>query len=167
MTMKKYLTGKLSPQYKAIQQNIPSLTGRLKSNEGTRSNLIDKLSGMDWFLQGASETPRDLINLVLEKIERKATNYDQFIDMLEQAGGAEDIVEILLGDNYSNGFCCSLYSIHNVCFSFLYYYIQCHFKHLGLFKYSGIFRIGIQTGSKGEGGRRLRVQPSPLLLPFH
>ena len=100
MTIKKYLTGKLTPQYKTIRQHYASLTGRLKSNAGTRSNLIDELSGRGWFLQGASESPRDLINLVLEKIERKATNYDQFIDMLEQAGGAEDIVEILLGDCY-------------------------------------------------------------------
>ena len=125
MTIKKYLTGKLTPQYKTIRQHYASLTGRLKSNAGTRSNLIDELSGRGWFLQGASESPRDLINLVLEKIERKATNYNQFIDMLEQAGGAEDIVEILLGNIIICYFivfiASSLHcSLPNVCFSFLY-----------------------------------------------
>ena len=89
--------GTHSLQYKSIQKHYASLTGLLKINAGTKSNLTDQLIAKGWLVPGSSATPNNLIDVVMERIKHSATFYDDFIVMLQQCGGAEHIVDDLLG----------------------------------------------------------------------
>ena len=90
--------GVLSPQYKSVHKKYASLTGLLSANEGTRENLTDQLTFKHWLAPGSSsQSSQTLINLALERIKYKATEYDDFITMLQQSGGANLIVDDLLG----------------------------------------------------------------------
>ena len=89
--------GNQSPQYKSIQKHYASLVGLLKINSGTRSNLTDQLTTKGWLVPGSSATPNNFIDLALERIKYNATEYDDFITMLQESGGAEHVVDDLLG----------------------------------------------------------------------
>ena len=89
--------GKLTPQYKCVQQNYAKLTELLQTIPGIRTNLTAQLTAEGWFVPGSPNGPTDLVNLVLTTIQHNAAEYDNFIAMLQQCGGAEHIVTALLG----------------------------------------------------------------------
>ena len=87
--------GNQSLQYKCVQMHYASLTGLLNTSAGTKSNLTDQLTAKGWLVPGSSESPKDLINLVLERIKYNPTQCYDFIAMLHQSGGAQHIVDTL------------------------------------------------------------------------
>ena len=94
--------GKLTPQYICVQKNFAKLKGLLQVNAGTKSNLSDQLTAKGWLVPGAPDEPKDLVNVVLERIESNATAYNDFIAMLQECGGAGHIVTALLGAMHYN-----------------------------------------------------------------
>ena len=89
--------GNQSLQYKSIQKHYAKLTGLLRINEATKSNLTDQLIAKGWLGPGSSATPNNLIDVVMEMIKHSATFYDDFIAVLQQCIGAQHIVDDLLG----------------------------------------------------------------------
>ena len=84
-----------TPQYKCVNGKFQDLTRYLR-NQGSRMNFIGELTGRSWFTEGDTEDAMALSNLVKRKIQDRAANYDDFIEMLEQSGGADDLVADLI-----------------------------------------------------------------------
>ena len=87
-----------TPQYKRVRKNYATLTGFLQNHQQVKQNLFNEFVAKNWTLPG--DCPSEggvLINIAMERIKTKPTEYDIFLSILEQIPGTDNILEILKG----------------------------------------------------------------------
>ena len=96
-TVDKASKGIQTPQYKCVQENYPRLTDHLRINAQTKVQLFGLFIAKGWCDAGNCPSENVLINIVLNRIKDKSTEYGVFISMLEQIPSMENIVKDLKG----------------------------------------------------------------------
>ena len=87
-----------TPQYKRIRKNYDVLTSFLEANETAKNGLTRKYKAKGWLPSHARPSEDELISQVMGRIEVSPKVYDEFIAILKEVVGTEDIVKVLTGN---------------------------------------------------------------------
>ena len=74
-----------------IEANLSAIISALKTNKSARDSLILRLHNQQWIDIGDELSPKELMKVVLCRIERNASDYDAFISVLSSVTGLESI----------------------------------------------------------------------------
>ena len=86
-----------TPQYKSVQENYATLTEFLRINKQAKQTLFDEFVAKNWTGPGDCPSEGALVNIAMERIKLKSTEYDVFLSILEQIPGTDEILEKLKG----------------------------------------------------------------------
>ena len=82
-----------------MNTNRSKITGVLKANPTTSQTLKQKFKGKSW-LEPTDDPDEDkLVTLILNRIEHDVNQFKEFINMLKEIVGTDQIVGILTGMN--------------------------------------------------------------------
>lgn len=90
--------GRRSTEYKCVQSKYSRLTGHLKMNKQDLKDLFDKFIAQGWHGPGDCPGENALINIALQRIQDNPTELKEFIEMLEQITGMNNITNDLKED---------------------------------------------------------------------
>ena len=88
---------RVSPQYKAVLSHLEVLTTTLRVTPDAESTLLQKFQELTWLAIGAKVSAKDLVTLVLNRIENDVKDYEVFINMLGSITGMKTVVNKITG----------------------------------------------------------------------
>lgn len=92
-------SGKNSPEYRSVNINRSSITDALKSNPYASKTLKQKFKEK-WWLERADDPDDDeLVTLILSRIENDVNQFEEFLGMLRNIAGMDQIENILKSKN--------------------------------------------------------------------
>ena len=88
-------SGKDTPKYKKVLSKIPEITSTLKQLPGAKEQLSELYKKNRWIPMEADATEMNLVNIALERIQLKSSQFEVFVGMLKEITGMDLIVETL------------------------------------------------------------------------
>ena len=88
-------SGKDSPQYKIVKDNLKHIVGTLKTNTAAHDALRMSVKSKGWLEVHDKPRAEDLVSIILNRIEHNASDYDMFMDMLCSTDGMDLIARRL------------------------------------------------------------------------
>ena len=89
-----------SNKYQRVKGNMDKITKALVATPGAKETLSAKCKQNNWFQVTADPSEKELVELVLVRIEQSTDQFDVFVSMLEEIAGMDQIVDCL---NYYTG----------------------------------------------------------------
>ena len=90
-------SGKNTPEYQRVMNNLSSITEALQLNPHASQSVRQKFKEKGWLSIAANSTEQELVALVLGRIELDASQYGEFIAILNDVPGMDLIVKKLYG----------------------------------------------------------------------
>ena len=88
--------GKHTREYKVVLRNLSTITNTLECNHKGKENLMIKFKEKEWIDPYVTEcSEQELVLNVLRRIELDMHTLDEFIEMLRNIVGLEQIVDVL------------------------------------------------------------------------
>ena len=87
--------GKDTPEYQRVLNNMEDITRALSTTPGAEEALSLKYKQKRWCDASASTSEKELVQLVLVRIEQNADQFYVFTSMLEDIPGMDQIVKFL------------------------------------------------------------------------
>ena len=88
-------SGKDSPQYKIVKENLKHIVTTLKCNTAAHDTLKISMKSEGWVAIYDNPTADNLVPIILNRIELEAGNYDVFMRMLRDTDGMDQIAKKL------------------------------------------------------------------------
>lgn len=88
-------SGRDTPKYKKVLSKIPKITSTLKQVPGAKAQLSELYKKNRWIPMEADATETELVNIALERIQLKSSQFELFVGMLKEITGMDLIVETL------------------------------------------------------------------------
>ena len=89
--------GKDTSKYQRVKGNMEKIIKALVVTPGAKEVLSIKCKNNNWFQVTANPSEKDLVELVLVRIEHSADQFDVFVSMLKDIEGLDQIVKSLTG----------------------------------------------------------------------
>ena len=93
-------SGKNTLEYQRVRKNLSSITEALQLNSFASQNVRQKFKEKEWLKVAANPAEEELVTLVLGRIEQDASQYGEFIAILNDVAGMDLIVNTLTGVPY-------------------------------------------------------------------
>ena len=82
-------------EYRAILNNMTNLTNILQLIPGTTDSLTLRFKERNWLAITAKPSEKDLVILVLSRIEADTSSFYEFLTMLRSIAGTDQVVALL------------------------------------------------------------------------
>ena len=90
-------SGKNTPQYESVRVSYDSLIDFLRNNQRAKQDLFNKFVTKNWIDTGDCPNENVLINIAMDRIKNKSTEYNAFLSILKQISGTSHILDKLKG----------------------------------------------------------------------
>ena len=90
-------SGKQTSEYTRVRQCLDAITQVLNVNRDANQRLRQKFQKERWLSVGSDTGGEGLVTVALSRIENDAGQFQQFIDMLKDIDGMDQIVKKLTG----------------------------------------------------------------------
>ena len=88
-------SGKHSPQYKIVKGNLKHIVATLKCNSAAHDALRMNVKSEGWLEAYHEPSAEELIGIILNRIELKASDYGLLMNMLHDTNGMDQIAKKL------------------------------------------------------------------------
>ena len=88
-------TGKETPEYNTLLQNLSSIAGKLLSVPGSKDLLGLKFMEKKWLETTANPSEKDLVILALSRTDADSYTFHEFVEMLKEISGMDLVVQNL------------------------------------------------------------------------
>lgn len=88
-------SGKDKPGYQKVLSKISEITSTLKQLPGAKEKLSELYKKQEWISMEADTTETNLVNIALDRIQLKSSQFEVFVGMLKEITGMDLIVETL------------------------------------------------------------------------
>ena len=85
-----------SPEYKKVLSNLQHITDTLRANKAAAEALCLKLKMESWIDPVEDPSPKDLMNVVLDRIKKDTNQFHEFKRFLDETPGL-DLISRQLG----------------------------------------------------------------------
>ena len=89
-------TGKKSPEYVTLRENLSKVVGAFDTVSGSKDELCLKYMERNWLHITASPSKKDLVILALANTEADARKFYEFVKMLSEIRGMESTAKNLI-----------------------------------------------------------------------
>ena len=93
-------SGKQTSEYTRVRQSLGAITEVLDVNHDANQSLRQKFQEERWLSVGSDTEGEGLVTVALSRIKNDAGQFQQFIDMLNDIDGMDQIVKKLTGRYY-------------------------------------------------------------------